>query len=75
MSVVKEYLEIRKPTCVFHNWVRDAQGNTVSDTVCGEPAVAVYISDDDEPKGRYVCAQHATEAELNGDGPLFWQRS
>ena len=68
----KEYLGFFKTTCVFHNWIRDEQGNTVSDTVCGQPAVAVYVSDDDEPKGRYVCETHAQEAQASADGPVFW---
>jgi hypothetical protein len=74
VSVAKEYLDLFHTTCVFHNWVRDAQGETVSDTVCGESAVAVYVSDDKEPMGRYVCQRHAEEAERDGDGPVFWQK-
>jgi hypothetical protein len=63
MSVAQEYLSMFKITCVFHN---------DDDTVCGEPALAVYISADDQHEGRYVCEKHALLAQLNGDGPVFW---
>lgn len=70
--IANEYLESMKPTCAFHNWVRDEQGNTVSNTVCGKPAVAVYVTDDDRHEGVFACEDHASSVERDGDGPMFW---
>lgn len=70
MSIAKEYLGLFKPTCTF----TDFNPETNREVKCYEAAVAVYVSDDEEPKGRYVCEAHAKDAELNGDGPVFWQK-
>ena len=53
-------------TCVFFK--------AVDNHPCGEPAVAVYISDDLRTQARYVCEVHAFEAERRGDGPVFWAK-
>ena len=49
--IAEEYLTPSQ-TCVFH----DGPDPNIA---CGQPAVAVYVSDDDEPKGQYVCERHA----------------
>ena len=64
--IAQKYLDTFHQTCVFHD---EPYPNA-----CGRPAVAVYVSDDEEPKGQYVCERHARFAEEHGDGPVFWQR-
>jgi len=68
--IAKEYLGVLPRTCTFIDWDKA----TNIETACQKPAVAVYVSDDEEPKGRYVCQYHAEDAERHGDGPVFWQR-
>jgi hypothetical protein len=67
----KEYFELfaHQDHCEF--WDIDWEKNT--STWCGKaPVVAVYITADHLQRGRFLCAKHAVDAEINGDGPVFW---
>lgn len=71
MATATDYLNTyRHLTCAFYD-LDMVKGES---RLCGEPAVAVYITDDHHHIGRYICAQHAREAERAGDGPVFWPR-
>ncbi len=63
MAEAREYLATFPTPCVFH---------TEEDMVCGQPAVAVYVTADFQHEARYVCERHARGAERDGDGPVFW---
>lgn len=61
--VAKEWIETFKPGCDFY--LEDGH------TVCKAPAVGVYVTADHLSHGKFVCDRHATEAERDGDGPVF----
>jgi len=57
------YITVFKSTCEFHN---------DDDTVCGQPAVGVYVRADDTHRAVLICQPHADESETGGDGPVFY---
>lgn len=56
------------PRCVFHNINHTVEPPT--SIQCGNPALAVYISADDDCELRAVCEVHR-ETARHGDGPVY----
>ena len=59
--------KVMQPNCGFIiiDWDKHTE------KVCGNPATAVYVSDDSRKELTAMCLHHASEALVEGDGPVF----
>jgi len=65
--IAQEYLKTFPLACTFYPHLNDA-------APCGQPAVAIYVTDDERRRACFVCRSCAEKAEQDGDGPVFWMK-
>lgn len=56
------YYKRCQPSCVFY---------TRQNTVCGKPAVGIYVRRSNPGELAPVCLAHRDEAAYDGDGPVY----